>query len=131
MSKNRKRKPQNNNEQLLFKVLDEVLPGQYYIRNGYYSFLMSPKGRPMQYDIYYPDLKLAFEYQGKQHYRYSSYFFKDKKQFKYLQKCDQLKKKLSKELGITLIVIDYKKKITPEYIIKRIKLAKRHDVLGL
>jgi hypothetical protein len=131
LSKNRKRKPQNINEQLLFKVLDEVLPGQYYIRNGYYSFLMSPKGRPMQYDIYYPDLKLAFEYQGKQHYHYSSYFFKDEKQFKYLQKCDRLKKKLSKELGITLIVIDYKKKITPEYIIKRIKLAKRHDVLGL
>lgn len=126
-----KKKKHNAHEELMFKALDEILPGQYYIRNGYYSFLMSPKNRPMQYDIYYPDLKLAFEYMGKQHYYYNSYFFRDEKQFKYLQKCDRLKKKLSKELGITLIVIDYKKKITPEYIVKRIKLAGRKDVLEL
>ncbi len=119
----------NSKEELLFRILDEIFPGEYYIRNGYYSFLMSPKGKPMQYDIYYPDLKLAFEYQGRQHYYYNSRFFKNEKQFKYLQRCDRLKKKLSKELGITLIVIDYKKNITKDYVRKRIKLTGRKDLL--
>lgn len=45
----------------MFTVLDEIFTNEYYIRNGYYSFLISPKGEPMQLDIFYPDRKLAFE----------------------------------------------------------------------
>lgn len=48
-------------EYLMFQILDGIFPGEYYIRNGYYSFLISPKGEPMQLDIFYPDRKLALE----------------------------------------------------------------------
>jgi hypothetical protein len=118
------------NEELMFKVLDILLPGEYYIRNGYYSFLISPKGKPMQLDIYYPKLGLALEFNGKQHYRYSDYFFSNKKQFEYLKTCDKLKKDMCKKLGIKLIIIDYTKKITEDYIRMRLVKAGKRDILG-
>jgi len=113
----------------LFKILEKIYPGEYYIRNGYYSFLVSPKKQPLQLDIYYPDLKIAFEHQGKQHSRYSKFFFKNKKQFEYLKTCDRLKKELCKKLGITLICIDYTKELSVEYIKMRIVKSGRKDTL--
>lgn len=117
-------------ENRLFEILERIYPGEYYIRNGYYSFLMSPKKKPMQLDIYYPDLNIAFEYQGSQHSRYNKFFFKNKKQFQYLKTCDRLKKKLCKKLGITLICIDYTKELTVEYVKMRIIKAGRGDTIG-
>ena len=38
------------------------------------SFLKSPKKRSMELDGYCPDLQMAFEYQGEQHYVANSYF---------------------------------------------------------
>jgi very-short-patch-repair endonuclease len=84
---------------------------------------MSPKGEPMQLDIYYPQLRLAFEYDGSQHKKYNSYFFKNKKQFEYLQRCDRLKNRICKEIGIELIRINYDKKITLDYIAKKLQDA--------
>ena len=62
-NRNRKKKtsPYRSKEYLMFTILDEIFTNEYYIRNGYYSFLISPKGEPMQLDIFYPDRKLAFE----------------------------------------------------------------------
>lgn len=127
---NRRRKPRSK-EIRMFRALDEVFSGQYYIRNGYYSFLLSPKKAPMQLDIYYPDLKLAFEYDGSQHSQYNEYFFRNQQQFKYLQRCDALKDRLCKELGITLIRITHKNKITPQLIIKKILETDRTDLIEI
>jgi copper oxidase (laccase) domain-containing protein len=122
---NKKRKRSSSatwqKEYQMFNILDEIFPNSYYIRNGYYSFLISPKGEPMQLDIYYPDLRLAVEYDGRQHTEYNAYFHKSKAQFKYLQDCDALKNKLCAQLGITLIRIPYDKKLSKEYIIKKLK----------
>ena len=59
--KRKKRNPDFSKEFAMFTILDEIFKGETYIRNGYYSFLISPKGQPMQLDIYYPDRKLALE----------------------------------------------------------------------
>ena len=50
----------SNGERGLFALLDKFIRADY-VNNGYYSFLRSPKGAPLQLDRYYPDLKLAFE----------------------------------------------------------------------
>lgn len=121
----------SSKEVKMFRELDGLLPGQYYVRNGYYSFLMSPKHTPMQLDIYYPDLKLAFEYDGRQHAEFNKYFFKSKKQFQYLQRCDKLKDKLCAQLNITLIRISHDKKITPQLLTKKIEETGRDDVIRL
>lgn len=108
-------------EYLMFKLLEKVFPNEYYIRNGFYSFLISPKGEPMQLDIYFPNLMLAFEFQGRQHYQFNKFFHKTLSQFEYLKECDLLKIKLCKGLGIKLIQIPYNKELTVELIERKLK----------
>lgn len=132
----RKRKPRpkkvgSSKEMQMFSLMDKLLPGQYYIRNGYYSFLQSPKGSPMQYDLYYPEFKLAMEFDGKQHNEYNPYFFKTKKQFEYLQECDKLKDRYSSAFSITLIRITHDKKITVSLIKERLTAAGRLDIIKM
>lgn len=102
-------------------LLNKILPEAEYIDNGYYSFLPSPKDHPMQMDRYYPELKLAFEFNGKQHYQFNSYMHSSKESFEYLKTCDALKAKLLKQRGIRLITIKYDKDITFGYLVRRLK----------
>lgn len=102
-------------------ALNDILPEAEYIDNGYYSWLLSPKGAPMQVDRLYPRLKLGFEFNGRQHYEYNSYMHQTQEAFEYLQKCDRLKRKLLKQLGYKLIVIKYDKKITKGYLVRRLE----------
>lgn len=110
----------SDGELKMFFILNDLISSEY-VNNGYYSWLPSPKNVPMQLDRYYPELKLAWEYDGRQHHEYNSYFHKTKQQFEYLQKCDVLKSKLCAESGVTLIRIRYDKKLTHEYILSRIR----------
>lgn len=61
----------------------------------------------LEYDGYNKDLKLAFEYQGKQHYEHVQFFHKTEENFVKLQQSDKIKKKISKDHGICLIEIPY------------------------
>ena len=129
-----KKKPDNKNTQgelILFHALDRLLKGYDYINHGYYSFLPSPKGHPLQLDRYYPDLKLAFEFDGKQHAEYNKWMHGSKKNFDYYKQCDQLKEENCKKKGITLIRVAWNYKITPEALKLDILKANRklHDQL--
>jgi len=118
-----KKRPDNKNTQgelILFRALDQLLEGHDFINHGYYSFLPSPKGYPLQIDRYYPELKLGWEFDGKQHEEYNKYIHKSKKNFDYYKECDRLKEKYCKEKGITLIRIAWNYKITPEALAKDI-----------
>ncbi len=103
-------------EALMFKVLNDMFPKDEYINNGYYSWLISPRGAPMQLDRYYPDLKIAFELQGIQHYEHTTYYHKTLSSFKYLQECDIIKKDTCEKRGITLIEIRYDEDISDNLI---------------
>lgn len=123
-----KKPPDNKNTQgelVLFRALDKLLKDHDFINHGYYSFLPSPKGYPMQIDRYYPDLKLGFEFDGKQHMEFNKYIHKSMKNFLYYQECDKLKEQQCKDKGITLIRIAYNYKISPEAIKFDIKKANR------
>jgi len=62
----------------------------------------------LEYDGYNDDLKLAFEYNGIQHYEYSPFFHSNNiKKFEKQQNNDTLKKDLSHQNGIYLIVVPY------------------------
>ena len=58
--------------------------------------------RPMQLDFFFPDLLIAIEYQGEQHYRLA---WGDEKTLEKLQKRDQEKRIACKNYGIELIEI--------------------------
>ena len=129
-----KKRPDNKNTQgelILFRALDQLLVGHDFINHGYYSFLPSPKGYPLQLDRYYPELKLAWEFDGKQHEEYNKYIHKSKKNFEYYKECDKLKEINAKAKGITLIRIAWNYKITPEALKLDILKANKslHDTL--
>lgn len=58
-------------------------------------------------DIMVVDFKLAIEIQGQQHYKYNTFFFKDKKDFLKAQKRDKLKKEWCDKNKYTLIELKY------------------------
>lgn len=117
-----KRKPiRSKKEGLMQKVLNDLLPEAEYVDNGYYSWLPSPKGSPLQLDRYYPKLKIAFEFNGQQHYKYNPYMHQSVQAFEYLQKCDEKKARECEKRGVTLISIKYTKTITKEYLLKRLE----------
>jgi hypothetical protein len=63
----------------------------------------------LELDGYNKELKIAFEYNGKQHYKYIPYFHRNgKKDFKSQQERDKRKIQLCVEHGVKLISIPYK-----------------------
>jgi hypothetical protein len=108
-------------ERSIFKVLEEVIICDA-IRNGYYTWLKSPKDEPMQLDWYANcGVEIAFEIQGEQHYSYNKYFHRTMADFEYQVACDNLKEELCKKRGVCLIKIRYGTKVDTDYILKIIK----------
>jgi hypothetical protein len=72
------------------------------------NFLRNPQSdMNLELDCYCDELKLAVEYNGKQHYKFVPYFHKNISDFKKQCYRDQLKKRLCKENGIRLISVPY------------------------
>jgi hypothetical protein len=64
-------------------------------------------GQTLELDCYNEDLKLAVEYNGRQHYQYTPYFHANYEAFRNQQYRDQLKKIYCREHGIDLITVPY------------------------
>tara|TARA_B100000780_G_scaffold268149_1_gene225837 strand:+ start:364 stop:1797 length:1434 start_codon:yes stop_codon:yes gene_type:complete len=73
----------------------------------YPKWLHLNKGDPKELDGYNEELRLAFEYDGAQHYDENNYFNKTSQDFKDLEFRDRLKDFRCKEQGIELIRIMY------------------------
>ena len=71
-------------------------------------FLVNPlTNNPLELDCYNEDKKIAVEYNGVQHYKFSPYFHKTYKDFVYQVYRDKIKKKLCNEHNIKLITVPY------------------------
>lgn len=64
-------------------------------------------GKPLELDCYNPELALAVEYNGKQHYSYTPGMHKTYDSFRTQQYRDDMKRRLCKEQGIILIEVPY------------------------
>ena len=71
------------------------------------EWLRSSYGGVMELDGYCENLKMAFEYQGPQHYKQSSYFHKKVNSFANAQQRDKEKRIIAIEKGIHLVEIPY------------------------
>jgi len=81
------------------------------------DFLRHEKtGRNLELDGYNEELKLAFEYNGKQHYEYIPSYFHREGEHKFIkqQERDKLKIEICNKLGIKVIVIPYQYDYTDE-----------------
>lgn len=61
----------------------------------------------LELDCYNPELRLAVEYNGVQHYKFIPFFHKNREAFYNQRYRDELKRLRCKELGITLIEIPH------------------------
>lgn len=101
-------------EVVLFNIVEGLYPG-YKTKRHY-----RPKWlEGLEIDIYIPELKLAFEYQGIQHYKAVDHWGGEDQLHKQKQN-DKRKKELCENHGVELIIVDYNEEISTENIKKRI-----------
>jgi hypothetical protein len=115
-------KPRKSSEDRCREVLEEIFGKRFPTVRP--SFLKNPHtGKNLELDCYNDELKLAVEYNGEQHYKYTSKFHRSTEDFKYQLWKDELKAKLCLIEGVELIVVPYTVKYSdiPDYIIDRLK----------
>jgi hypothetical protein len=64
-------------------------------------------GKPLELDCCNEDMKLAVEYNGVQHYKYTKVFHKNYETFRLQQYRDEMKKRLCEQNNYTLIIVPY------------------------
>lgn len=61
----------------------------------------------LELDCFNPEMRLALEYNGEQHYKYIPYFHKNKEAFYNQKYRDEMKRTKCRDAGITLIEVPY------------------------
>lgn len=96
-----------NSELLVCQYIKELF-SEYKFQKIRPDWLKNITGSNLELDYYCEQLKLAFEYNGIQHYEYTPHFHKNGiEEFNKQQEKDKLKKKLCEENDVYLIVIPY------------------------
>lgn len=116
----KKKKPKiNKTENFTRSVVEKMFNQQFpSIRPDWLN--NSESGRNLEIDMYNEKLKLGFEYNGEQHYKYNKFFHNTIEDFEKQKEHDAKKHEICKNNGITLISIPYtiKKQDIKNYIIK-------------
>lgn len=116
------RKPQNRwkSEELVYKLIKKMYKNSGVIYQHRPYFLRNSLGHQLSYDVYISDMKIAIEYQGKQHFEPVEYFGGEKaferQIVRYIEKAE-----ISKQNGIKLVYINYWENITPELLRDKIE----------
>ena len=92
-------------QKLMTEIVEKLYPNNKFQCDFRPSFLKYNKGNNLELDMYCEELKLAFEYDGRQHRMYVERFHKTEQVFIEQQERDVWKDAKCKELGITLIRI--------------------------
>ena len=102
------------NQHRLLEIIKDIY-SEHLVLNNTRGFLDG-----FEIDVYIPDLKLGFEYNGKQHYEFVNKFHHDESDLDKQFNRDESKNRIAKEKGITLITIKYDEPLTEEYILNKI-----------
>lgn len=98
-------------EQELYLYLRDIFPDNNFEKVRP-DWLKNPlTGHNMELDFYCEELRLAIEYQGIQHYKFSKQFHQNDANFAAQLQRDEFKRKICQERGITLLEISYKDNI--------------------
>ena len=88
------------------------------------DFLRRANGKCLELDGYNPDLNLAFEYNGVQHYKFSPKFHRTKDDFTQQLKRDEDKRRMCKAHNVKVVEIPYNIKYEKLESYIRIQLKK-------
>jgi hypothetical protein len=101
-------------EQLCCKVFEEYInenlsenEWRTAVVNKKYDFLRTEENPPLELDMFDPVTKIAIEYNGRQHYEYTTYYHSSNEQFKKQQRYDEIKLRKCEENGVHLIVVPH------------------------
>ena len=84
-----------------------------------FDWLYNPKtNKKLRIDAYFPESKIALEYNGPQHYMIDKRYTTSKDMLTYRQELDRLKITLLQEHDINVITVHYKDIVTEDYIKK-------------
>lgn len=108
-------------EELVYNITKKLYK-DYQVIYQYKPFFLSTEKGNMSYDIYICGLKIAIEYQGKQHFEPVDYFGGEENFLKQKER-DELKAKRSAEHGVKLIYVNYWEDLTPDLIRSKIESA--------
>lgn len=72
-------------------------------------------------DIYLPRLKIAFEYDGIQHFEYNEHFHGNKENFLKARRRDSEKDEQCEQQGITLIRVAYNEQMSRELVLSKLE----------
>lgn len=103
------------NETLLFNYIQVLFPGRNVQREASPNWL-----NRQRFDVYIPELRLAIEYQGQQHYVPVD-LFGGKEGLKKTKQRDKEKLQRSKENGVDIIYFSYKDNLTEKLVHSRLK----------
>ena len=119
-------KPLNRwkSEELVYNITKKLYK-EYQVIYQYKPFYLSTDKGHMSYDIYICGLKIAIEYQGKQHFEPVDYFGGEES-FQTQRQRDQMKSERSRENGVKLVYVNYWEDITPELIKNKIEEARKN-----
>ncbi|MBN1639735.1 MAG: hypothetical protein JXA09_00775 [Anaerolineae bacterium] len=104
-------------ETMLYQVVRRVCAGHEVLRRDRPAWLDG-----LELDVHVPELGLAFEYQGQQHY-HAVAAWDGIEALAALQDRDRRKARLCAERGVMLIAIDYTEPLTEAYVRERISRA--------
>lgn len=97
----------NKGEDIVAEVLEQILDSSVQ-RNIRPNFLRNHEtGKNMELDCYNEEYSIAVEYNGVQHYKFPSVFYKTEEEFMNQVYRDRLKLQLCDESGVYLISIPY------------------------
>ena len=94
------------NEEICRNILEDIFMQEFPSTRP--DFLVNPyTGKNLELDCYNADLRLACEYNGKQHYMYTPFFHNSEEDFIKQVYRDNLKKRLCYENDVELISVPY------------------------
>lgn len=101
---NLQKEQKRSNQRWLFIQIEKLYPKEEIIEDYFHEEMTRISGAPIQLDIFIINKNLAFEYQGIQHYTDMPERFSSLELYQYR---DSEKKRICKEVGISLIIIPY------------------------
>ncbi|MEK6883106.1 MAG: hypothetical protein AABY22_26005, partial [Nanoarchaeota archaeon] len=112
-------------EALMKNILDQIFPNEPHLDNKFFrldlinNFIRYGLKDSLQLDRYYVKLKLAFEYNGGQHYSMQWNRISTLKSFFNILNNDARKQEMCKLAGVKLIIIRYDEKLSKELILNK------------
>jgi hypothetical protein len=103
------------NEDKVFKISQQLLPLERIVREASPIWLY-----PQRIDVYFPDLKVAIEYQGKQHFEAIDFFGGELALEKNKER-DLRKAQLCKDNDVHLIYVNYDENVTTGLMKRRLR----------